>query len=357
MSGEVFISYSHDSAEHIDRVLQLSNRLRSDGIDCVLDQYEESPPEGWPRWMDKKLRDAEYVLLICTHRYYLRVMGEEEPGHGLGVRWEGNLVYQHFYDDGTLNNRFIPVVFDKADVAHIPTPFKGSTHYALGSDEEYDRLYMRLAGVAGVVKPELGPKRSLPAKPVRTDPTMFVTGPIDLELWDRARWSGAFYMWSDTADPVLGLSFADEDAARAIFEGWHERYGASDRYEELRVSIVEGDIPGCEPGYSIQIGTEPDAFISRLHDSGFDYDQDLLMMISRIHRMNPPSDSTNLASFKRHYLDKKRYILAPGVMARGGGPLKPMLDLGIRKGVVHLRRVEDIGSDDLDTAVLAPEAD
>jgi len=36
----VFISYSHDSAEHADRVLALSNRLHEDGIDCILDQYE-----------------------------------------------------------------------------------------------------------------------------------------------------------------------------------------------------------------------------------------------------------------------------------------------------------------------------
>lgn len=39
----VFISYSHDSPEHADRVLVLADRLVGDGIDCILDQYEESP--------------------------------------------------------------------------------------------------------------------------------------------------------------------------------------------------------------------------------------------------------------------------------------------------------------------------
>lgn len=42
----VLISYSHDNPTHLDRVLTLSNKLRADGIDCVLDQYEESPSEG-----------------------------------------------------------------------------------------------------------------------------------------------------------------------------------------------------------------------------------------------------------------------------------------------------------------------
>jgi len=98
---EVFISYSHDSVDYIKKVLTLSNQLRSEGIDCVLDQYESSPPEGWPRWMDSKIRNAKYVLLVCTETYYKRVMGEEEEGTGLGVKWEGNLIYQHFYDTGS----------------------------------------------------------------------------------------------------------------------------------------------------------------------------------------------------------------------------------------------------------------
>ena len=65
---EVFISYAHDTPENAQKVLELSNRLRSEGVDCVLDQYEEAPPEGWPRWMDKKIRDAKFVLMICTDR-------------------------------------------------------------------------------------------------------------------------------------------------------------------------------------------------------------------------------------------------------------------------------------------------
>jgi hypothetical protein len=83
---KVFISYSHDSPAHADRILAFSNRLRADGIDAILDQYNPHPPEGWPRWMDTQIRDADFVLMVCTEIYYKRVMGEEEPGTGLGVR-------------------------------------------------------------------------------------------------------------------------------------------------------------------------------------------------------------------------------------------------------------------------------
>ena len=63
---KVFISYSHDSPEHAERVLDLSDRLRQDGIDCHIDQYEVSPPEGWPRWMEDRIEWADFVLVVCT---------------------------------------------------------------------------------------------------------------------------------------------------------------------------------------------------------------------------------------------------------------------------------------------------
>ena len=85
-AGEVFVSYSWDSQEHVRRVLALSDRLRSEGVDCVLDQYEESPPEGWPRWMDRKIRDARLALMVCTETYYKRVMGDEVSDQGQGVK-------------------------------------------------------------------------------------------------------------------------------------------------------------------------------------------------------------------------------------------------------------------------------
>jgi hypothetical protein len=71
---KVFISYSHDSLAHADRVRELSDRLRADGIDCTIDQYEVLPPGGWPRWMDKQIRDADFVLMVCTETYYRRVI-------------------------------------------------------------------------------------------------------------------------------------------------------------------------------------------------------------------------------------------------------------------------------------------
>lgn len=158
---KVFISYSHDSLEHSDRVRELSDRLRADGIDCILDQYEVSPPEGWPRWMDNQISEADFVVMICTKTYYLRVMGKEKPGAGLGVRWEGNLIYQHIYDAETVNTKFIPVLLESGDIADIPKPWRGVARYLAHTEEGYVDLYRRLTDQPEHQKPVLGNVRDL----------------------------------------------------------------------------------------------------------------------------------------------------------------------------------------------------
>lgn len=350
-SSEVFISYSHDSAEHVKRVLDLSNRLRGDGVDCVIDQYESSPVEGWPRWMDKKIRDCKYVVMLCTEAYYHRVMGEEVEGKGLGVRWEGNLVYQHLYNAGTINNRFIPVVTGHQHQAFIPAPMQGATYYSLSDDSGYEDLYLRLTDQPKTVKPELGKRHPLPKLPVKTNPAMFLSMPINIELWNEAKWRATFFVYEPGKPPVLGIGFKNESAAKKIFEEWHERYGDNDLYEELRVSIIEGSIPGEEEGYSVQIGPDPEAAVKRFKDSGYEFDNDLLMCVSRIHRMNPPLGSPNLPMFKELYARHKAYFLAPGVFSEDES-IKPLFHLGIFKGKIHFRHVSEIDEQDLDSVVL-----
>jgi SEFIR domain len=62
----VFISYSHDSTAHTKAVLALAQRLRQDGVDAWIDQYENgTPEEGWPRWTLNRLDWVETVLLVA----------------------------------------------------------------------------------------------------------------------------------------------------------------------------------------------------------------------------------------------------------------------------------------------------
>lgn len=158
----VFISYSHDSDEHRERVLGLSERLRADGIETILDRYVESgsPPEGWPRWMLNALDKATHVVCVCTETYYRRFRGLEVPGKGKGVDWEGALMTQSLYDARSVSTKFIPVLFARTDEPYVPEPLRAQTFYVVDSDASYDALYDALLNQSGVVPGPVGtPKR------------------------------------------------------------------------------------------------------------------------------------------------------------------------------------------------------
>jgi len=161
MSPKLFISYSHDSQEHKDRVLDLAKRLWEDGIDCTIDQYEESPAEGWQRWMLNQVEEATFVLVICTEQYDRRFRGHETIGKGKGATWEGGVIIQELYDAQGQNFKFIPITLAPEDVNFVPSPLRGATSYRLNTADGYELLYRRLTNQPRTRKPELGKLQTL----------------------------------------------------------------------------------------------------------------------------------------------------------------------------------------------------
>jgi hypothetical protein len=161
---QVFVSYSHDSPAHMDRVLALCDRLRRDGIDAEVDQYEPAPPEGWPRWTLRRIEAADFVLVVCTETYRRRFDGKEERGRGLGVTWEGAVLTQVLYDAAAVGGKLVPVVFAPEDEAHVPIVLRGVTRHDLGSEGGYEQLYRHLTHQPAAPRPSLGTVLSLPPR-------------------------------------------------------------------------------------------------------------------------------------------------------------------------------------------------
>jgi len=141
----VFVSYSHEGEPHDGLVLELTDQLRMDGIDAICDHYVQAPPEGWPKWMDDQINNAQFVLIVCTKTYLERLQRKMLPA-GKGVIWESNLIFQMIYDAVTIS-RVIPILFPGAEAEDIPQPLKPGTYYKLQlpfsieTDAEYERLY------------------------------------------------------------------------------------------------------------------------------------------------------------------------------------------------------------------------
>jgi hypothetical protein len=191
---KVFISYSHDSDQHSQKVLQLSDRLNTNHIDCEIDQYiNGSPEEGWPLWMENKLNEAEFVLVVCTKTYLDRVQRKEVPGIGKGVKWESLLTYQDIYENDSLNRKFVPILFNTTDAEFLPKPLKAVTHYDLSKNDKYEMLCRYLTGQPLAVKPALGkmlhlpPKNTPPAEQDQNANDDFVDRYLTKELEDARR--------------------------------------------------------------------------------------------------------------------------------------------------------------------------
>lgn len=156
---KVFISYSWDSEEHKEQVLALADRLNDEGgIDCTIDQYVQAPPEGWARWMRQQVEEnSDFVLAVYTETYQRRLEGREKQGLGLGVTWEGNIITDNLYKNGTRNEKFIPIVFSEGDKPYISSIFGSVSCYNVGDDKGYEELYFRLTQQHDTPKPEPNP--------------------------------------------------------------------------------------------------------------------------------------------------------------------------------------------------------
>jgi len=143
-SPRVFISYSKDSDAHRERVLLLVQRLRKDGIDAWFEEFEDSPPQGWPRWRTEQLTQADFVVLVCTTTYRRWFEGQEHPGEGQGVALEGLLTSQLVSAGEVDLSQLVPVHFEGAAHEVVPRIVRSATIHRL--EAEYEQLRLHLTG-------------------------------------------------------------------------------------------------------------------------------------------------------------------------------------------------------------------
>src|ERR1700722_5363586 len=99
-----FISYSWDSDAHKAWVAQLAGRLRSNGIDVKLDQWHAVLGNQLPEFMERELRENDFVLIVCTPNYKLKSDGRKG-----GVGYEGDIMTAEVLTRQN-HHKFIPVL-------------------------------------------------------------------------------------------------------------------------------------------------------------------------------------------------------------------------------------------------------
>jgi hypothetical protein len=165
---KVFISYSHDSADHKQWVLEFATTLRNRGIDAILDQWDLKPGDDLPEFMEQNLASSDYAVMICTKRY----VSKANAGVG-GVGYEKMIMTSSSLTKIS-DSKVIPIVRENGD-PKVPTFLKTKRYIDFSKEEDIefslDELLRFLLDAPLYKKPEIGknPFRPLAeAKPDRT---------------------------------------------------------------------------------------------------------------------------------------------------------------------------------------------
>src|SRR2546426_9915282 len=153
---KTFISYSWDSAKHKAWVHDLATRLRQDGIDVTFDQWHLVPGDQLPHFMEKAVRESDFVLIICTLRYKER--SEARTG---GVGYEGDIMTAEILTSRN-ERKFIPVLRQGSWANSAPGWLSGKYYVDLSGDPyshaQYQDLLTTLAGIRPQAPPLSTPR-------------------------------------------------------------------------------------------------------------------------------------------------------------------------------------------------------
>lgn len=146
-----FVSYSWDTDEHRQWVLDLATRLRGDGVETILDQWHLVPGDQLPAFMEKAVRESDHVLIVCTPRYKER--SDRREG---GVGYEGDIITGEVFT--TRNERkFIPILRRGEWTDSAPTWLTGKYYIDLRgtpyNENQYRDLVTTLLGTRPIAPP------------------------------------------------------------------------------------------------------------------------------------------------------------------------------------------------------------
>lgn len=134
----VFISYSHDSEEHKNWVLQLSTRLKSNGVNVILDRWNLKLGSDLGSFMEKGLSKSKRVVCICSELY----VEKANQGKG-GAGFEKQIMTAEIIKDQN-TNWIIPLIKNNPTSSKTPTFLAGRLYISFEELNLYEAKYEEL---------------------------------------------------------------------------------------------------------------------------------------------------------------------------------------------------------------------
>jgi hypothetical protein len=140
-----FISYSWDDDAHCEWVRELATRLRADGVDVSIDRWAAVPGDQLPAFMERAIRENQFVVIVCTRRYKRRSDAREG-----GVGYEGDIMTAEAMTSQN-QRKFIPVLRSEEWKQAAPSWLLGKYYINLAgnpySERDYEDLVRTLLGI------------------------------------------------------------------------------------------------------------------------------------------------------------------------------------------------------------------
>ena len=139
---KVFISYSWTTPKHEEWVLNLSERLISDGVDVILDKWNLKEGQDKYEFMESMVNSPEInkVLIILDKKYSEKANSREG-----GVGTETQIISPKIYEN-VAQEKFIPIVTERNEKgkAYVPTFLATRVYIDLSSDDQFETNYETL---------------------------------------------------------------------------------------------------------------------------------------------------------------------------------------------------------------------
>lgn len=270
-SPRVFLSYSWTSDEHVQWVIELAERLRADGVDVVLDQWDLREGQDKFAFMERMVTDPTIhrVLILSDSGYATKANARAG-----GVGTETQILTPEVYAKAA-QEKFLPILCqrDAEGEACVPVFLNVRKYIDFSSPSEmeknYEQLVRRLFGRPLHEKPPLGSPPSFlldephPGRLSRAKLRLFQ----DAVARDRSHWKGLSRDFLEALEQDLrALAITESPRDRPIDDLVVDRIAASLPLRDDLVSFLDTLIRYKDIGSAVEDVT---GFLERLLGSTY----------------------------------------------------------------------------------------